>query len=197
MSSSWIGLRGVDDPVLGDLEHLRLGEIDRLDHVVGLAERDVGDLTGGVDEPAQQRRVHHDAGVVLGARHRRRGVLQLVQPLDAAELVEQAVTTKFVGDRDDVDGTRRRVDRTDGVEDVLMGGAVEVPDLQPGFADQADRVARQEQRTSTDSSACRLCGGMRPADRCGRAAVRSLRSIGKSAVPAMGSPLSQPGTVRR
>jgi hypothetical protein len=95
--------RRVDHTILGHLEHLRFREVDRLRHVVGFGEGEVGDLAGGVDQPSQQRRVHHDAGVVLGTGDRRCGVLQIVQSCDAAHLVEQAVTTQLVGDGDHVD----------------------------------------------------------------------------------------------
>jgi hypothetical protein len=57
------------------------------------------------------------------------------------------VTTQLVGHRHHVDRPGRRVDRPDRVEDVLMSGAVEVPDLQPGLADDPDGVTRQQQGT--------------------------------------------------
>ena len=135
----------VDHAILGDLEHLRLGQVDGLGDVVGLGECQVGDLAGGVDQPAQQRGVHHDAGIVLGTRHRWRRVLQVVEPFDAADLVEQTVAAQFVGDRDHVDGSRRRVQRPDRVEDVLVRRAVEVADVQSGFADDTDRVTAEQQ----------------------------------------------------
>ena len=146
LRSSPIGPRRVDHAILGDLEHLRLGEVDGLGDVVGLGEREVGDLAGGVDQPPQQRGVHHDAGVVLGARHRRCCVLQIVQPLDATDVVEQSVPTQLVRDRDHVDRSRRRVQRADRVEDVLVRRAVEVTHAEAGFADDADRITAQQQR---------------------------------------------------
>jgi hypothetical protein len=57
------------------------------------------------------------------------------------------VTAQLVGHRDHVDGARRGVDRTDGVEHVLVGRTVEVTDPEPRLTDDADRVTRQQQRT--------------------------------------------------
>ena len=53
---------------------------------------------------------------------------------------------ELVGHGDDVDRARRRVDRANGVEDLLVGRVVEVADLQSGFADDTDRITRQQQR---------------------------------------------------
>ena len=55
--------RGVDDAIFGDLEHLGLGLIERLGDIVGLHVRDLGDLAGDADQPAQHRRVLHDLRV--------------------------------------------------------------------------------------------------------------------------------------
>ena len=57
------GLRGVDDPPVGQLEHLRLGQVEGLGDVVGLVVAELGDLAGHADEAAQQGGVLHDAGV--------------------------------------------------------------------------------------------------------------------------------------
>ena len=41
---------GVGDAVLGDLEHLRLGFVERLGDVVGLEVGDLGDVAGDADQ---------------------------------------------------------------------------------------------------------------------------------------------------
>jgi hypothetical protein len=136
----------VGDPVLGDLEHLRLGVVDRLGHVVGLAVGHLGDVAGDVDQAPQQGRVLHDAGVVGGVGDRRRGVLQGVQRLGPADLLEQPVAAQLVGDGDGVGGGARRVERPDGVEDVLVRRAVEVLRTEALLGHGPDRVTRQQQR---------------------------------------------------
>ena len=47
---------GVGHPFVGDLEHHRLGLVDRLGHIVGQAVADLGDVAGDADETAQQAR---------------------------------------------------------------------------------------------------------------------------------------------
>ena len=139
-------LRGVGDAVLGDLEDLGLGVVDGLGHVVGLAVGHLGDVAGDVDQAPQQRGVLDDAGVVGGVGDRRRGVLQGVQRLRAADLLEQAVAAQLVGDGDRVGRRTRRVQGPHGVEDVLVRRAVEVLRAQPLLGDRADGVTRQQQR---------------------------------------------------
>ena len=131
----------VGDPLLGDLEDLGLGLVERLGDVVGLAVGELGDVARDVDQPAQHRRVLDDLGVVAGARDRRRGVLQLVHRLRAADLVEQTGAAQLVGDGDRVDRAAARVQRADGVEDVLVRRPVEVGRVQALLADDADRLA--------------------------------------------------------
>ena len=136
----------VGDPLFGDLEHLGLGLVERFGDVVGFAVRDLGDVARDVDQPAQHRRVLDDLGVVAGARDRRCGVLQLVHGLRATDLVEQPGATQLVGNGDRVDGTAAGVQGADRVEDVLVGGPVEVGRAQALLADETDRLTRQQQR---------------------------------------------------
>ena len=139
-------LRRVDHALLGDPEHLRLGLVDRLGDVVGLAVGQLGDVACDVDQAPQDRRVLHDAGVVGGVRDRRRGVLQGVQRLHAADLLEQPSPAQFVGDGDRVGGRACRVKGADGVEEMLVSRFVEVVGPEALLADGTDRVAREQQR---------------------------------------------------
>ena len=135
----------VGDALLGDVEDLALGHVEGLDHVVGLAVGELGDVAGDVDQLAQQRRLLDDLGVVAGARDRRRGVLQLVQRLGPTDLGQQAGPAQLVGDGDRVGRGARRVQRPDGVEDVAVGRLVEVGRAERHLADHADRLTRQQQ----------------------------------------------------
>ena len=138
-------LRGVGDAVLGDLEDLGLGVVDGLGHVVGLAVGHLGDVAGDVDQAPQQGGVLDDPRVVGGVGDRRCGVLQGVQRLGAADLLEQPVAAQLVGDGDRVGGRTRRVQGAHGVEDVLVRRPVEVLGTQALLGDGADGVTRQEQ----------------------------------------------------
>ncbi len=136
----------VGDPFFGDVEHLRLGFVERLGDVVGLEVGDLGDLAGHPDQLAQHRRVLHDLGVARGVRDRRCGVLQFEQRLCATDLIEQSVAAQFVGDGDRVDRLTGGHQAADGRVDVLVTRLVEVIDHHAEFADLIDDVARQQQR---------------------------------------------------
>ena len=90
---------------------------------------------------AQQRGVLDDPGVVAGVRDRRRCVLQGVQGLRPADLLQQTRPPELVGHGDRVDGVARSVQGRHGVEDVLMSGLVEMLRPQPLLADGPHRVA--------------------------------------------------------
>jgi hypothetical protein len=138
------GAGRVGDPLLGDVEHLGLGLVERLDDVVGLAVGELGDVAGRVDELAEQRRLLDDLGVVARRRDRRRGVLQLVERLGPADLGEQTGPAQLVGDGDGVCRGGARVQGADRVEDVAVRRAVEVLRVEPHLADDADRLAREQ-----------------------------------------------------
>ena len=55
-------LGGVGHPAVGELEHLRLGQIEGLGDVVGHVVAHLGDLAGHADEPAQERGVLRRCG---------------------------------------------------------------------------------------------------------------------------------------
>ena len=95
--------RGEVDALLGDLEDLRLCFVERLGDVVGLEVGDLGDVAGDTDQLAQHGRVLHDLGVTRRVGDGRRRVLQFEQRLRTADLVEQAIAAKLVGNRHDVD----------------------------------------------------------------------------------------------
>ena len=99
-----------------------------------------------MDQPPQDRRVLHDPGVVGGVGDRRGGVLQAVQRLDTADLLEQSSPAQLVGDGDRVGGCAGRVEGADGVEEVLVSRLVEVVGPQTLLADGTDRFAGEQQR---------------------------------------------------
>ena len=100
--------RRVGDPVLGDLEHERLGPVDRRRDVVGHAVGVLGDLAGDADEPAQERVLLDDAGVRARGRRGRRARLERDEDGRAADGVEQLAPAQLVGDGDGVDRARPR-----------------------------------------------------------------------------------------
>ena len=140
------GSGGIHHAVLGHLEHLGLGLVERLGDIVGLEVGQLGDLAGHADEPAQHRRVLHDLGVAAGVGDGRRGVLQLQQRLRTTDLLDQPVAAQLIGDRHDVDRLATGHQATDGRVDVLVRRFVEVLDVHPHLRDLADDLARQQQR---------------------------------------------------
>ena len=120
---------GVGDPLLGHLEHLRLGLVERLAHVVGLLIGELGDVGRHADQAPQQRGVLHDAGVAAGVRDRRRRCLHLQQRDRATDLVEQTGAPQLVGDGHRIDGLPGRRQDPDRLVDVLVGRLVELARL--------------------------------------------------------------------
>ena len=98
-----MGLVGVDDPPVGQLEHLRLGDVEGLGDVVGLVVAELGDLAGHADEPAQHGGVLHDAAVARGVGDGRGGGLQVDQEVRAPDGVEEVVAAELVGHGHGVD----------------------------------------------------------------------------------------------
>ena len=134
----------VDDTPVGDTEHPALGVVEGIVDVVGTAVADLGDVGGDEDQATQQRGVLDDPGVGGGVGDRRRGVLQRMQRLDAARLVEQAEPGQLLGDGDRVDRFAGLRHGHGDVEDVLVARLVEVVVAQPGLDDRPERVARQQ-----------------------------------------------------
>jgi hypothetical protein len=133
------------DPALGDLEHQRLGAVEGVDDLLGVVVAHLGDVARDPDEPAQQRQLVHDLGVVGGVRRRRRG-LELQQRLAAAELLEQVGAAQLLGHRDRVDGLALAVEGQHGLVHVGVGRLVEVRRVDVGLDRGGDRVARQQHR---------------------------------------------------
>ena len=76
-----------------------LGLVDRLLDVVGQGEGEVGDLLGGVDQPAQGGVLLDDAGVVAHGPRGRHGVDECEEIWLAAELVEAASPPELLAER--------------------------------------------------------------------------------------------------
>ena len=100
-----------------------------------------------MDETTEHRRVLDDLRVVPDARDGRRRVLQLDETLDAADLVEQSVTSQLVGDGHGVGRIARREQRADRVVDVLVGRSVEVVRVQTLLGDRRHRLRGEEEGT--------------------------------------------------
>jgi hypothetical protein len=132
------------DSLLGHLEDHRLGAVDGHRDVVRLRVRGLRNLAGHRDEPAQQRELAHDLGVVTGVRGRGGGGLDGEQRALAAEGLEQAGAPKLLGHGHRVDGLTLLVERPDRIEDVTVRGPVEVAGVDPGLDRGGDRVPREE-----------------------------------------------------
>ena len=103
----------------GDVVDALLGVVG---HALGVIGRRVGhlhDVGRGADEPAQQRGLRHDAGVVAGRCGRGDLVHQVAQVEMSADLVEDAASLQRLDDRDDVD---RLAARVDGPQDLVDPG---------------------------------------------------------------------------
>ena len=137
---------GVDDPVLGHLEHLGLGFVEGFGDVVGLRVGEIGDLAGHADHPPQHGSVLHDLRVARRVRNGRRGVLQFEQELGTADLVEQTVAAQLVGNRDDVDRLAGGHEPANRRVHVLVCRLVEVLHLEAELGNGADHLTRQQQR---------------------------------------------------
>ncbi len=110
----------------GDLEHERLGTVERVGDVVGVVVAHLGDVAGDADEPAQQRELVDDPRVVPGVGRRRRVGLDLQQRGAAADAVEQVGSAQLLGDGDRVGRLTLTVQRLDRLVDVPVRGLVEV-----------------------------------------------------------------------
>ena len=130
---------------VGDLVDLGLRLVD---HVVDLAlagVADLHDLGAGVDQPAQDRLLAHDLGVVAGVggdRHVGRERVEVRRPADPLQL---AAPLQLGGDGHRVGGLAATVEVDDRVVDDLVGGPVEV-DAAHRLGDVGDGVLGQQHR---------------------------------------------------
>ena len=116
---------------------------------------------------------------MLSTGHRGGGVLQLVEPLHAAKIIEHVVATQLVGHGNHVDWTGRRIQRPNCVKNVLVRRAVKVSDVQASFADDPNRVTRQQQRAEYRLLGLQVVGRhtTRAALRTWRPAARELSTL--------------------
>ena len=70
-----------------------------------------------------------------------------MERLGPTDLIEETTAPQFVCDGHRVHGGASRVQRPDGVKDVLMGRPIKVRSVEALFAHRADRVAGQQERT--------------------------------------------------
>ncbi len=117
---------GVGRPALRHVEHHLLGFVDGGFDVFGHRVRDVGDLTGHADEPAQQRVLLDDGGVVPGIGDRRGIGLQRDEDRRVTHRLEQPGALELVGDGHRVDRLTPLDEGPDGAEDVPVCRLVEV-----------------------------------------------------------------------
>jgi hypothetical protein len=106
-----------------------------------------------------------------------------VQHLGAADLVEQAGAAQLVGDGDRVGRRARGVEGPHGIEDVLVGRAVEVLGAQPLLADRTDGVARQQQGAEDGLLGLQVVGRHPPGARAARLLAVSPDPSTATAVP--------------
>ena len=151
------------DATFRDLEHQRLGPVERDGHFVGVVVPHLRDLARDRDESSEQRELADDLRVVRRVRRRGGRGLQPEQRLASAERVEKVGATQLVRDRDRVDGFALPVERHDRVVDVSVRGLVEVGRLDACFGGRADRVARQQHRPEQRFLGVEIVGG-NPAD---------------------------------
>ena len=189
---------GVGDPALGDLEHERLGLVDRLGDVVGQVVAHLGDLAGHTDQAPQQRVLLDDPGVAAGVGDGRRGGLQGDEGGRATDGVEQAGPAQLLGDGDRVGRLTGRRQRGDGLEDVAVGRLVEVLGVEHLGGD-GDGVLGQQHRPEERLLGLEVVGWDPPGPRW---AGRSRVVVGEAhgpitlACPAWGSVGEQPRFLR-
>ena len=111
--------------------------------VLGHRVADVGDLPGHADEPAQQRVLLDDVGVVPRVGDRRRVGLQRDEDRRVADLLEHPGALELVGHGHRVDGLAPLHEGPDGPEDVPVRRLVEVARRAPLDPDRR-RVVRQQ-----------------------------------------------------
>ena len=92
----------------------------------GTEYAEVGDFAGHADEPAQQRVLLHDGGVVPGVGDRRGVGLQRDEDRRIADGLEQSGALELVGDGHRVDRLTPLDEGPDGAEDVPVRRLVEV-----------------------------------------------------------------------
>ncbi len=147
-----LGLRAVDN--LGDIGALR----------AGIAV--LNDTRTGVHQPAQQRLLGHDGGVVARVGRGRHRGNQRVQVGRAADTPEQPSAVKLRGHRDGVRGLTAAVEVEDRFVDALVVGAVEVAGPE-SLEDIGDGVLAQ-QHSAEDSLFCGLVLRRLPTEVFGR-----------------------------
>ncbi len=161
----------------GDVEHQRLGLVDRLAHVVGQAVGRLRDRPGGTDEPAQQRVVAHDAGVVGGIGRARCVGLQGDEGGGATGGLEQIATAQLVGHGNRVDRVAPSGDHADHVVDVGVGRAVERVGAAQRLAGRGHRVAGQQHGAEQGFLGLEVVGRHPPPERPGGLVV--VHSLGR------------------
>ncbi len=131
--------------LVGDLVDLGLRLVH---HVVDLAlagVADLHDLGARVDQPAQDRLLPDDLGVVAGVRGDRDVRRERVEVRRAPDALQLAAALELGGDGDHVDRLAAAVEVDDRVVDRLVGGPVEVGAAQR-LRHVGDRVLGQQHR---------------------------------------------------
>ena len=132
-------------PLLADRVDLLLGHVDGLVDVALAGVPHLRDLGAGVDQPAQDRLLAHDGGVVAGVGGDRDAGRERVEVRRPADLLQLAPTVELGRDRDRVGRLAAAVEVDDRVVDRLVGRPVEVgaTDL---LVDVGDRVLGDQHR---------------------------------------------------
>ena len=133
------------DPALGDRVDLGLGAVDDLVDIALGRVRHLVDPDRRVDQPAQDRLLPDDLGVVAGVRGERHRGQQSVQVGEAAGPGQLAALGQLVTDGDRVGRLAAPVQVDDGVEDHLVRRPVEVG-ASERLDDVGDGVLAQQHR---------------------------------------------------
>ena len=130
---------------VGDLVDLRLRPVDDVVDLALAGVADLDDLGAGVDQPAQDRLLPHDLGVVAGVGRDRHVGGQGVQVGRAADPLQLAAALQLGGDGHHVDRLAAAEEVDDRVVDGLVGRAVEV-DAAEHLGHVGDRVLGDQHR---------------------------------------------------
>ena len=154
--SSWrtasIARISLDAGVVADLEERLLGALDQLPGLAAVGQHLGLDLAGGGEDPAHQRVVAHDAGVVQDRAHRGHDRGQRVHVGLAARLLELALAAQVVADGERVHGLGLRLllEADHRPEDPRVARAVEVTGLQPDLEQHSVQRLLGEQDGAQD-----------------------------------------------
>ena len=114
----------------GDVVDPLLRQVQALVHVLVVVHAVPDHLVSGVDQAPLDAALLHDPGVVADVGRRGHEGHELGQVHGSADHVQEPPPLQLLAEGDQVHGMARRTDVGHGLEDMLMGGAVEILCLQ-------------------------------------------------------------------